>query len=337
MVVHAVAEAARALGLEGQRVLVAVSGGVDSTVLLHALHASAGELDLDLRVGHVDHGLRGEASRADAEAVRSLGERLGLPVYVEPVDPQALRAPGPSRSRPSLQEAARTLRYAALRGLARRHGAGHVATAHTLDDQAETVLLRLLRGCGPAGLGGIPERSPDGVVVRPLLGVSRRAVEQHARRERLPWREDPSNGDVRYARGRLRRGGLPALCEALNPRWLRAVADLAEAQRRDAEWIEPIEAREAERFVREEATALALARRGWEGLPAGLARRLARRALRAAGGSRDVSRMHLERVVGFLCRGRTGSRLELPGGLELACERDAFRLRRIGVHGAAGC
>jgi tRNA(Ile)-lysidine synthase len=334
---RAVEAAARRLDLPGRRVLVAVSGGVDSVVLLHALHQLAGPLALELAVGHVHHGLRGEAADADQRLVLETAQRLGWPAAASRVDPRSLRAAGPSRSRPTLQEAARRLRYQALEELARQADCAHLATAHTEDDQAETVLLRLLRGSGPDGLGGIPERSPDGRVVRPLLGVSRAAIEAFARARGIAWREDPSNADPAYARSRLRARWLPGLAAEFNPRLLRRLADLAEAQRRDAEWMAAAVAAEAaRRFAEEEEGALSIARAGWERVPEALARRLVRSALARAGGGRDVSRVHLERALRFLRGGRTGTAIELPGGLRLACERERFRLetRKVRLQGS---
>jgi tRNA(Ile)-lysidine synthase len=324
---RALEAALTALECRGRRVLVAASGGVDSTVLVHGLHALAGELGVELVLGHVHHGLRGADADADETFVRSLGAALGVPVLARRVAPRRLRAAGPSRARPTLQEAARRVRYDALFEMAAAARAERVATAHTLDDQAETVLLRLLRGAGPAGLGGIPERSPDGRVVRPLLAVSRAEIERFARGRGLVWREDASNRDPAYARARLRRDWLRGLGEAFNPRWLRAIGDLAEAQRRESEWIEPLVEQEAELRLARDGDAWTLACAEWDTLPVALARRLARRALHAAGAGRDVTRAHLERMLAFLARGRTGARLELPGGLVLVRERGRVRLR----------
>ena len=205
--------------------------------LLHALHGLSERGQLKLSIGHVNHGLRGAESEADEAAVRAAAAALGLPVFAQRVDPRALREGRSSRERPTLQEAARSLRYPALRGMAERAGAAHVATAHTADDQAETVLLRLLRGTGPDGLAGIPERSSDGVVVRPLLRIARAEIERYAAEQRLSWREDASNQRRDYTRNRLRLDWLPGLAAAFNPRLLRAIGDLAEALRTDAEWI----------------------------------------------------------------------------------------------------
>src|SRR5262245_41480632 len=328
--------AARALGLAEQGVLVAASGGIDSTVLVHALHALAPRLGIRVALGHVHHGLRGADADLDQAFVEGLGAKLELPVAARRVAPRSLRANRPSRARPTLQEAARRLRYAALDEMAREVGAGRVATAHTLDDQAETVLLRLLRGTGPSGLGGIPERSPDGRVVRPLLRVSRAEIERFAARRGLSWREDASNRDARYARARLRRDLLRGRGEAFNPRWLRAVGDLAEAQRRESEWIESSVAAEARVRLTREGESWRLACEGMTALPEALARRLVRHALRAAGAGRDLSRTHLERSLAFL-RGRSGRTLELPGGLRLEREGGSVRLRRDGGKPQHGC
>jgi len=315
---RAVEAALAGLGVRDGRVLVAVSGGVDSMTLACVLHALRERRGLDLAIGHVNHGLRGEASEADQAAVEALGARLGAPVQVRRAPPGPLREGAASRDRPTLQEAARTLRYAALAEMARAAGARWVATAHTADDQAETVLLRLLRGSGPDGLGGIPERSPDGRILRPLLGVSRADVLAHAAHRRIAWREDASNASDAYPRNRLRRHWLPGLADEFNPRLLQRLADLAEAMRRDAEWIEAQIDREAAGRLVEEAGGLWIEGKDWDALPEALARRLARRALRRAGRGRDVSRVHLERMLRFLRTARPGTAIELPGGLELA-------------------
>jgi tRNA(Ile)-lysidine synthase len=335
MLVRAVTASARALDLVGCRVLVAVSGGVDSTVLLDALSAAAPGLALSLVAGHVNHGLRGPDSDADEAAARAAAEARGAAFLSERVDPGALRRGRPSRARPTLQEAARRVRYDALRRLAARTGAERIATAHTADDQAETVLLRLLRGCGPDGLGGIPERSPDGVVVRPMLGVARAEVLAYARSRGLAWREDASNARTEFARSRLRHEWLPGLRDAFNPRLLRTLVDLAEAHRRDAEWTSDLVAREAARRFAREEDGLRIARDDWSALPEALARRLARLALHRCGAGRDVSRLHLSRMLAFLRTARTGRCLQLPGGLELRAEPGSFRLRTQAVAGVS--
>jgi tRNA(Ile)-lysidine synthase len=289
--------------------------------------ALAGELGIELRLGHVHHGLRGAEADGDEAFVRSLAAALGVPFLTRAVAPRRLREGGSSRARPTLQEAARRVRYAALFEMAEAAGAERIATAHTLDDQAETVLLRLLRGSGPSGLGGIPERSPDGRIVRPLLAVSRAEIERFALARGLLWREDASNRDPAYARARLRRDWLRGFADAFNPQWLRAIGDLAEAQRKESDWIEQLVSQEAGSRLTRSGEGWVLACAGWDALPEALTRRLARRVLHEVGAGRDVSRRHLERMLAFVAGARTGKILQLPGGLVLERGRGFVRLR----------
>jgi tRNA(Ile)-lysidine synthase len=329
MVVSAAARALTALEISRCRLLVAVSGGVDSTVLVHCLRSLAPGHDLDLRIGHVNHGLRGRESEADEAAVRALGRALEIPVAVERVAPGELRRDESSRTRPTLQEAARIVRAEALDRMRRQAGASLIATAHNADDQVETVLMRLLRGCGPDSLGGIPEISPEGRFVRPLLQVTRESIVSYAKAHALRWTEDSSNRDCRYTRNRLRHEWMPGLARAFNPQLLRAVGSLAEAQRRDSEWIESLVAEEAQRRFQSSDGGLRIATRGWEALPEALARRLARRAFLELEGGRDLSRVHLQRMLEFLRFGQPGREIELPGGLRLLRESDSCRFYRV--------
>lgn len=317
-------------GAAGRSLLVAVSGGLDSTVLAYALDALREPLALELAVGHVDHGLRGEASAEDARAVERLAEKLALPFARDRVDPLAARDGVSSRERPTVQEAARSLRRDALERMRVGLGCDAIATAHHADDQAETVLMRLLRGCGPDSIGGIGEASADGRIVRPLLGVSRTEIEAFAKGRGVVWREDASNLDARYTRNRLRADVLPALARDFNPRVLRAIGDLAEAQRRDTEWLNALVGEEAKRLLTREASgSLRISADGWDTRPEALARRLAKAAWIDVGGGRDVRRVHLMRVLGFLRNARRGTAIELPGGLRLSRDRrDSFLLER---------
>ena len=320
MVTRAVSQALCSLVPEGSRLLVACSGGIDSTVLLDVLQ----ELGWNLSIGHVNHGLRGEESEADEAFVCELGASRGIPVGVERVDPEALRQGGSSRERPTLQEAARRLRYAALERLAEASSAAWIATAHTTDDQAETVLMRLLRGSGPDGLTGIPPRT--GRVVRPLLDVSRREVEDWAARRGLVWREDASNASPAYTRNRVR-ALIRQLEEEFNPNLSRSLRDLAEAQRGDRAWLDALVEREAESRIMNLGGVWVIEGKDWKAMPDALARRLAREALRRAGIGREVTRVHLDRMVGFLRRGRAQAAIELPAGFELAREGGTFQVR----------
>jgi tRNA(Ile)-lysidine synthase len=299
---------------------------------------------LTVSIAHVNHTLRGAEADADEAAVRALAHKLGVPFAAARVEPRAARAQAPSsRTRPTLQEAARRLRERALRRLAAELGAERIATAHTADDQAETVLLRVLRGVGPSGLAGIPPRSADGVFVRPLLRATRADVLAYAAARQLAWREDPSNADPRHARSRLRHGWLPGLRDAFNPRLLRALGDLAEASRAESEWIDALVADEAgRRFrfdARDEGASVRIEASGWERerMPDAFARRLLRSALHRLGAGRDVTRAHLDRVLAFLRTARPGARLELPGALGLARDAQGFRLARFSLRSGDSC
>lgn len=185
----------------GARLVVAVSGGVDSMVLLHVLSRLRERLGLSLFAEGVDHGLRPEAG-AELDRAEGFAEGLGVPFGRTRL---ALSAGG------NLQARARSARYAALRARAGELGATLIATAHQAEDRAETVLLRLLRGTSPRGLGVLPVRSGD--LLRPLIRARRADIEAHARRHRVPFSEDPSNRDPRFLRVRVRRELLPLLAE----------------------------------------------------------------------------------------------------------------------------
>jgi len=326
MVVDVVERAFQGHDLRGGKVLVAVSGGIDSIVLLHASVEVASRLGVEVRVGHVDHGLRGDESDQDAVFVANFARKLGLRGYSRRVDPGALRDNRSSRSRPTLQEAARELRYGALYEIASEAECQHIATAHTLDDQAETVLLRLFRGTGPDGLAGIPDRSPDGVVIRPLLRACRAQIEEYASQQSLAWREDASNASPSYARNRLRSRWIPGLSQDFNPQLLRAISNLADAQKRDSEWIESLVARQAATRFYEEKGWMRIRGNDWQELPDALASRLVLRVLRQCGGARDASRVHLARMLDFVRSGKSGTHIELPGGVRMVCDREGVRI-----------
>lgn len=218
-------------------VVVAVSGGSDSVGLLRLLHALAAERGLRLAVAHLNHGARGPEADADAAFVAALAESLGLPCAVGSWAPD----------RPGHFEAdARRARYRFLEAVARDRGASAVAVGHTRDDQAETILHRILRGTGPRGLAGMPARRAlaEGVaLVRPLLDASRAEVRAYLDTLGQPYREDRTNADPAHTRARLRHDLLPTLAADYNPRVAEALVRLgrlaAQAERaRDARLAE---------------------------------------------------------------------------------------------------
>ncbi len=193
--------------------VAAVSGGGDSVGMLRMLHQLAGPLGLRLSVAHLNHGVRGESARADAAFVAALAGSLGLPFVLGVWQPTR---------RGHFESDARRARYDWLSEVARVRGAAVVAVGHTLDDQAETILHRIVRGTGPRGLAGMPSRrslarSPKVTLVRPLLGVTRRELRDYLAALKQPYREDASNTDLSRTRARIRHDLLPKLAAEYNP------------------------------------------------------------------------------------------------------------------------
>jgi tRNA(Ile)-lysidine synthase len=217
----------------GMRLGVGVSGGADSVALLRTLHERRAELGLVLQVAHLHHGLRGVEADGDLEFVRELAAGLGLPFHEARVE----TAREAEENGESIEEAARRLRYAWFRALMMETPLDAIATAHTLDDQAETVLGKFLRGAWTEGLSGIHPvvRLAEGMIVRPLLGVTRGEVESYLKALGQTWREDSSNRDEAYTRNRIRHDLLPLL-EGWNPRLREHMAQMAEVAREEEAW-----------------------------------------------------------------------------------------------------
>jgi tRNA(Ile)-lysidine synthase len=212
----------RSLVAKGDRVLVAVSGGPDSTALVHGLAKIAPRLGITLAAACVDHGLRPESAE-EAREVRRQCQALGIACEILAVDLSRARKAHVSR-----QEAARDARLAVLESAARRLGCTKVALGHTADDQAETVLFRIVRGTGIAGLAGIPYQRA--CFIRPLLDVRRSDILAYLAKRKIAFFTDPSNTNRRYARSRIRHDVLPALARE-NPRVVDALLALAEEAR----------------------------------------------------------------------------------------------------------
>jgi tRNA(Ile)-lysidine synthase len=218
----------------GMRVAVAVSGGADSVALLRRLIEAVPEIGLVLSVAHVHHGIRGDEADADADFVSALAADHGLVFRRHYVDTPAA-AKG---NRETIEEAARNLRYAWFRELLAQGEVDGVATAHTLDDQAETVLHKLLRGAWTEGLSGVSPviQGARGAIVRPFLGARRAEIEAWLREIGQAWREDATNADMTFTRNRLRHELLPILA-SYNPQIHSQLANMATLARdEEAYW-----------------------------------------------------------------------------------------------------
>lgn len=286
----------------GERIVVAVSGGPDSTALLHVLRRLSPARNLALHVAHVHHGLRGKEADEDAAFVQKTASDLGLPHETICVDVRT-RA---QQDRSSLAVAARAARYEALEAVRAKCGASCVATAHTMDDQAETVLMRLIRGTGPAGLAGIPPLR--GTIIRPLLSVRRASLAEYLDARGISFRIDSSNADLRQARNRIRGELLPLLC-SYNPRIVPALARLANMAREEEtafdevlSLFDPAGAETAVRLLRERPPEAVLRRL--------VSRQVARETRRfVSPGAGEVGRL-----TSLLVRGKPGDRTPLAAG-----------------------
>lgn len=301
----------------GERILVAVSGGPDSTALLHALWQSRKALGVELSVYHLNHSLRGKEADADAAYVNRLAEQLGLSCITEKEEVGELA----QKSRRSLQEAAREVRYDRLTRVAKEIGASRIAVAHTSDDQAETVLMRLLRGSGTTGLGGIPP--VRGPIIRPLLEVWRAEVEAYCALHQLTPREDASNKKPIYLRNRIRHRLIPLLEKEYNPEIKAVLARMAVLLRDDETYLDEVtaDAYEAALISDEEDGRVILSATVLLEEPLPLRRRVIRRAVeRVRGDARKLGFWHVEESLELAATGRTGSELHLPNSVKVRKE-----------------
>jgi tRNA(Ile)-lysidine synthase len=291
----------------GDMVLVAVSGGADSVALLVALHELRGALGIRLAAAHLDHGLRGEEGANDRRFVEALATRLGVTLHSERVTLPA----------GNLEATARRARYAFLERTATELTATRIATAHTLDDQAETLLLRLFRGAGRRGLGGIRPRR--GRIVRPLLLCDRVQVRYFLADRGLEWRQDRMNFDFGFARTRVRAGYLPALRREFNPRLPQALARLADVLRDEDLLLDRLASTAVGRRVVLDLAVLRV-------LEPALARRALRCWWRRQGSGRRLGLAHVEAALSLVRRDGGDGEVRVPGGtIERVGTKLAFR------------
>jgi len=265
-----------ALWKKGEAVLIAASGGPDSTGLLDLFARLQEESPFPLAVVHLNHGLRGDESDADERFVETLAKRHNLSFHVRRISRVELEG-----TTEGLEAAARKARYRFLRETARTTGSSRVALGHTREDQSETLLMRLLRGSGRRGLGGI-HPCVDGIFIRPLLEVSRETVKAYLLRRGETWREDSSNQDLRRMRNRVRHRLMPLLRQEFNPEIDAVLARTATFFREEDEFLDTLTVDLARRLIRNEAQGFCLSIPALRVLPAALRRRLLRSFLEGA-------------------------------------------------------
>ncbi len=327
----------------GETVVLGISGGPDSLCLLHMLRTLASLYQVSLHVGHVEHGIRGQESVADALFVQDTCDAWGIPITVQRVDVPAL-----AKERGiAVEEAARQARYGFLGNLARSVQSNTVAVAHNADDQVETVLMHLLRGSGLAGLRGIRPLSrmdemrlgdaspppPQGIrLIRPMLYVPRQDIERYCAAHSLEPRFDRSNLDTTYYRNRIRHELVPTL-ETYNPNIRAVIGRTAEALAGDHEVLrEQLTAAWATVVRCENPEAIVFDLAGLRALRDGLVRSVLREGIhRLRRTLRNINWSHVDDALRLIRRGETGSEATLPSGLAL---RLGYDIALLAAHDA---
>lgn len=295
----------------GERVGVAVSGGPDSVLLLHFMLQFAAEHGLCLSVVHFNHHLRGAESNQDEAFVKAKAADLGIG-FLHAGGDTGRRA---RESKKNLEAAAREQRYRFFFSLIRQGKLDKIVTAHTASDQAETVLLRLFRGAGTRGLGGIFPVL-EGKIVRPFLAVTRAEVEQEIERSSLVFHVDRSNADLRFARNRIRRDVLPLIEREFNPGIVPLLKQMADRARDDEAYLEQQAAAAARPWRLREGGKERIPIQPFSRFPVALQRRVLRQMIADAGGLPAPAASHIEAVRRFAAAAPGGKTLTLPGGIE---------------------
>lgn len=293
----------------GETVLVAVSGGPDSVVLLHSLLSLRTNLGIELHVAHLNHSIRGQASDSDAEFVGRLAQGLGIPATIQKIDVPTIR----ETLHLSMEEAARLVRYDFLEKCAMEFGAARIAVGHNADDQVETVLMNLLRGSGIGGLSGMPPVRDK--IIRPLIQTRRAQIEEYLNEHSLQYITDATNLVPEYTRNRIRLQLLPMLRSEYNVELDSGILRLSELAREDNAYLEEEAASIIARTLKAESDGtIAFDPGEWSGFGLAIRRRLVRAALRRVGGIADIGFSHVESLLDLLAGGRN-FRYEFPGGV----------------------
>jgi tRNA(Ile)-lysidine synthase len=332
LVVSAIEAALLRAGVRpGASILVGLSGGADSVALTCALLELRDPLALKIAAAHLNHRIRGGESDRDEDFVRAMCARLGVELIVERAE--RLGAP---RWRANLEERARDARREFLDRVSDRLGAGLVALGHHRDDQAETVLMRLMRGAGAAGMAAMAERGP-GKLIRPMLAISRAEIRAYLESRAIPFVEDSSNASLDILRNRIRAELIPMLERDYAPGLSGRLAEVAAEMRSLDDLVGTIAGREID-AMRSGGDALDVS--GFGAMDRAVQAAAIRRFFSERLGSlRRISRAHIEAVRNLILEGGPSDTIDLPGGWRAEREYNLFRLSRPGAEiesGAAG-
>ncbi|MBF0216806.1 MAG: tRNA lysidine(34) synthetase TilS [Candidatus Omnitrophica bacterium] len=306
---------------KGDKVLVAVSGGADSMCLLYVLHSIRKSIGIDISVATIDHGTRGEESREDSDHVKRTSKELGIRCAYK-----KLRLGVSSPSKISFEERAREERYKFFVRAARKEGSSAIATAHTLDDQAETVMMRVLTGSSLKGLGGIPPlRLEKGIkVIRPLIDVGKKDILNYLSRKGIKSRHDRTNDETKYLRNKVRIEILPFLSK-YNPKINKALSNLSANVREDLELIGWVRNKALALPVKNSDGSISAPIKELVLQPEAVRKEVFRDMLGRAGGNlKKLTYDHWLFLNRLTLRGTKGKSLDLPGNVLVRRERSSI-------------
>ncbi|OGP57840.1 MAG: tRNA lysidine(34) synthetase TilS [Deltaproteobacteria bacterium RBG_13_49_15] len=315
---------------KGDAVLVGVSGGPDSIALLHLLYIVSGDIPFTLGVAHLNHSLRPAVSDEDAEFVKSMAESLNLPYFIKKIDPNYWK----TREAGSLEEKARECRYAFFKEIAVRHQFSRVALAHHAGDNAELVLMRLIRGSGLLGISGIPPVREDvggGYrIIRPLIRCTRDEIMDFLDRERLKCTNDASNNDLRFLRNRIRHRLIPFIEASFNKNVEQALNRFADIARSEEEWIHSVmESIFQSTMVKQEGALLTLKMDELKSAHPAVLRRILRMGIESVKGNlRRIGFTHIERTVGLIKGIHSPKEIHLPDHIRIIMDQSLLTIQK---------
>ncbi len=307
----------------GEKVLVALSGGADSVALLNLLNTLRGEFNISLAVAHLNHSIRGGEGDRDQSFVEEMGQRLGIETFTEKIDVPKYQ----TEHGLSVETAAREVRYKFLQRIAKKIGADRIATGHTADDQAETVLMRFLRGSGAGGLSGIPP--VRGNIIRPLIDTRRSRIIEFLTAAGIDYVEDSTNLDLSMTRNRLRHDLIPKLVKDYNPNIVDTLNSTAAISRGEDEYLDEVTSKEIRLAGPTEGEGFAeLDQKLFSALHIAIQRRIIRREIETVRGTlRGISYSNIEDVLSLIASSFSPKRIDLPGDIIVH-----IRYGRIGIY-----
>jgi len=307
-------------------VLVGVSGGPDSVALLHILYELKKEYSLNILIAHLDHKFRGEESRADRRFCEDLAEKYKLEILWEEIDvPKITKEKGISP-----EEAARFERYDFFKRICGQRGMNKIAVGHTRDDQAETVLMRIIRGAGMAGLGGIsPVKEMQGFkIIRPLIEVSRREIESFILESALKFRKDSSNEKTIFTRNKIRLELIPLLEKEFNPNIKEVLANMAENLQIENDFLSKYAKRKFKSSSKIKQGQIAIGIKKFKEFPDAVRKRVLRAALEELKGDlRRLTYQHWKEMEELINERPVNSVVDLPAGINVIKEKASIILK----------